>query len=161
MMPRWRTFYHLVWGTRGREPLIDPKVEHVLRGSFRTTLESAESLIHGMGFMPDHVHLALSIPPAIAVSNVVKTLKGASSHLVNRADVLPAGELFGWQREFGVFTFSERSLPDVVSYVEDQKNRHRIGRLIPDYEHLGPIILKPPESSMTASDGSPERTSSG
>lgn len=93
-MSYWRLFYHLVWATRNREPLISDEAWAIVNRSFKLTSEDVGIVAHAIGFMPDHVHLSVSIPPTVAITDAVRRLKGASSHGVGRA--LPnAG--FGWQ----------------------------------------------------------------
>jgi len=78
--------------------------------------------------MPDHVHLAVSIPPSLAVATVVARLKGSSSHLINHAES-KGDQTFVWQPEYGVVSFGEKQLPDVVAYIEHQPERHASRRL--------------------------------
>jgi putative transposase len=127
-------FYHLVWATRNREPLIDDERVAVLQRSFRAIAHEHGAMIHAIGIMPEHVHIAVSIPPRIAVSTFVKELKGESSHLLNRAVEQPEGDWFAWQAEYGVISFGERSLPDVVAYVENQEAHHATDELRPTFE---------------------------
>ena len=84
--------------------------------------------------MPDHVHLAISVPPRIAVSTLVRQLKGSASHLLNRMARDGRHGDFGWQKEYGVLTFGERSLPDIVAYVENQRQRHADNLAWPSFE---------------------------
>jgi len=120
----WRLFYHVVWSTKGREPLIGDATERAIRQSVRSTTGAMECAHHAIGFMPDHVHVAVSIPPSIAISEVVGRIKGASAHAVNHTH--PAAN-FRWQSEYGVLSFGEKALPDVIDYIENQKNRHQSG----------------------------------
>lgn len=46
--------------------------------------------IHRLPIQPDHVHLFLSVPPAVAPSQIANTLKGASVHRSHPA-WLPVG----------------------------------------------------------------------
>jgi putative transposase len=122
-MSYWRLYYHLVWGTRGRQSTIDGPRAAVLQRSFRATCREEGAIVHAIGIMPDHVHLAVSIPPRIPVAGFVRLLKGSSSHLVNRRGDKKDGIAFARQAEYGVVSFGERSRPDVVAYVENQKQR--------------------------------------
>ena len=81
-------------------------------------------IVHNIGVMPDNVHLAVSIPPRIALATFVRQLKGSSSHLLNHDGRGAGGSEFAWQAEYGVISFGERSLTDVVSYVENQARHH-------------------------------------
>jgi putative transposase len=135
-MPYWRLYYHLVWGTKNRHPTIDVAREDIVRRSIRATWEEHGALVHGIGVMPDHVHLAVSIPPRIAVAEFVQWLKGSSSHLINRIETMSAEITFAWQAEYGAVSFGERSLEDVVAYVENQHAHHADQSLRPTFEIL-------------------------
>jgi putative transposase len=81
-----------------------------------------EGFVHSIGGMEDHVHLAASVPPKIAPAKFIGDVKGKSSHFVNYV-IKPDFE-FRWQDEYGVFSFSEKSLPAVVRYIQNQKQHH-------------------------------------
>jgi putative transposase len=109
-------------------PLIDDERAVKVRTSIIAVAHEYKALIHAVGVMPDHIHVAVSIPPSVTVSNVVQGMKGRSSFLINRSRSTGQDD-FGWQREFGIVSFSERSLPDVVAYVENQRQHHAEGTI--------------------------------
>jgi putative transposase len=124
-VPKWRSFYHIVWATKGRAPLIGSANEVVVRVSIRTTCSSEKAILHALGKMPDHVHVAVSVPPSVSRARFVGHLKGSSAHAVNASVSAANGErAFAWQAEYGVFSFTERNLPDVIAYVTYQRQRH-------------------------------------
>ncbi|MGH2560043.1 MAG: IS200/IS605 family transposase [Thermomicrobiales bacterium] len=127
-MAYWRLFYHLVWSTSERRQLLHGEVKGLVEGSVRTICREQKVLIHGLGIQPEHVHLVASIPPSVAISAFVGRAKGSTSHLVNQVAPLK-DDRFAWQDEYGVFSFGEKFLPDVVAYVENQEERHRTQRL--------------------------------
>ena len=124
-MSFWRTYYHLVWATRNRRPLIDVKLEPALCSYREKKAGEFSMIVYAVNGIEDHIHLVAAIPPRFAVAEVVKALKGGSSHYLNHyghsAD-------FEWQRGYGVFTLGERQLPDAVAYVLAQKEHHRLGK---------------------------------
>lgn len=61
------------------------------------------------------MHMVISIPPKYAIAEVVKRLKGASSHDF---------EGLGWQRGYGVLSVGERQCQIAIGYVENQKKHH-------------------------------------
>ena len=65
------------------------------------------------------VHVVVTIPPTVLISDLVDQLKGASSRAVNVT--FPAGPHFAWQTGYGVVTFGTRVMGWVVAYVESQK----------------------------------------
>ena len=67
-MSYWRTFYHLVWATKNREAWITSERMAMLQQAFRVVARDQGAYTHAVGGMPDHVHVAVSIPPTISVS---------------------------------------------------------------------------------------------
>ena len=116
-MPFWRTYYHLVWATKNREPLITPGVEPRLYAYLVAKAAELAAFVYAVNGCPDHVHLIVTIPPHVAVSHLIKHLKGASSHDLNQQLV---EEHFAWQRGYGVLTLGERQKPDAEVYVQRQ-----------------------------------------
>ncbi len=124
-MAYWRIFFHFVWGTRHRLPLITPEVETVI---YPVIAEKARELgagVYALNGTADHVHLALALPPRCAPADVIGQIKGRSSYVVTHQHHLD----FGWQSGYGVLSFGEKHLPWVIRYVENQKTRHAAGKL--------------------------------
>jgi REP-associated tyrosine transposase len=128
-MPYVRLYYHIVWAIRDRQWLIDADVARIVEIAVRASCRDVDAQFFAFGAMPDHVHLAVSIPPKHAVATVVGRIKGASSHAVNAAHP-NRPEPFAWQTEYGVLSFGHRALDDVIAYVRDQPRRHADGQLL-------------------------------
>lgn len=135
-MSYWRTFYHLVWATKNREAWITSERMEMLQQAFRVVAKDQGAYTHAIGGMPDHVHVAVSIPPTITVSDYVGRLKGGSSRLIGKSIADPDMETFLWQSQYGVLTFGERALPEVIAYVENQPRHHATGSLWRSFEQL-------------------------
>ena len=121
-MPYWRLFYHVVWTTRSRSPQIDCDIEILLQRSIRSTCSELKIAVHAIGTMPDHVHLAISIPPSLAVAKAVGRIKGSAAHLINHQQART--EPLIWESEYSVHSFGARHLTQVVGYVTNQPARH-------------------------------------
>jgi REP-associated tyrosine transposase len=131
----WRLHYHVVWTTRYRQPTINRSRASVLEGSLVETARELGLKIHAMGIMPDHVHMAISVPPRLALSEVVRRLKGRSSHLLARR-IDADGAWQGWQAEYGAMSFGERSMEGIVRYVRDQETHHAADEVWPTFETI-------------------------
>jgi len=129
-------FYHVVWGTKRREALIDSARADAIERSIRATCHDLDIVVHAIGFMPDHVHCVISVPPQFAISTLVQKLKGESTHLLNHSAGRNDVNWFAWQPEYGIMTFSESSLSDVVAYAQNQRQRHAVDDLWASYEIL-------------------------
>jgi putative transposase len=91
--------------------------------------------VHAVNGVADHVHLAVTIPPTLHLSEWLGRLKGASAHYVN--EQLTNQKTFGWQAGYGVVSFGTKDLPWVVGYVERQKEHHAAGKI---HDRLEPVI---------------------
>jgi putative transposase len=88
--------------------------------------------------MPDHMHVVVSAPPKISPMDLVKRMKGASSRAIHKE----LDRSFAWQDEYGVFSFSERALPILREYVENQRTHHAAGTLWPGLERTSDELAK-------------------
>ena len=129
-MPYWRLYYHLVWSTRRREPLITDALEVVIQREIRAAALRHGITVHAIGGVSDHLHVAVSIPPALSVAAATGRLKGASSHAANAI----TGGSFAWEAEYAALTFAERQLPLVLDYVNHQRRHHADATLRPALE---------------------------
>jgi putative transposase len=137
-LPLWRLHYHLVWATKEREPLIGERQEAVIRRVVDDTAKRMGLITHAVGVMPDHIHLAISIPPKHSIAVVVLALKGSTSRFAN-LESPPHGAAFKWQSEYGALSFSDRGLPDVIDYVAHQPERHASHELYTILEQVGDV----------------------
>ena len=121
-------YYHFVWATKGRNELITPEIEGSLYDYISTLCRGMHVRILAMNGMPDHLHIACCVPPTLALSAFVKSIKAKSSYYVNRLDGFR--HYMAWQPGYGVLTFSKQELETVVGYIRGQKEHHGANRLI-------------------------------
>ena len=122
-MAFWRLYYHLVWGTKNRQPLITPVVENHLYSYLVHKASELGVFVYQINGWLDHIHLVVAIPPKLSIADVVKNLKGASSHFINERQFLEGH--FQWQRGYGVLSLGEKQRPFAEAYVINQKQHHQ------------------------------------
>lgn len=125
-MPYWQLFYHLVWATKNREPLITAARETLLYGDICSRANRLGCIPYAVGGTEDHIHVILSIPPSLSISDVVKQLKGGSSRMLNQ-QVPISPDRFKWQTEYSVFSLGRKQLDNAIRYVQHQKEHHAVG----------------------------------
>ena len=76
-------YYHFVWATKRREPLLTPTIEPLVHDFLRHKCNSLRATVYAVNEMPDHVHLACSLPLSLAASDFLEVVKGSSSHFIN------------------------------------------------------------------------------
>jgi len=123
-VPYWRLFYHIIFATKNREPMITPDIEANLTGYLVKKATSMGATVCAVNGVEDHIHIVASVPPTIALSDFIGQVKGATSYHINH---LPGRDemTFSWQRGYGVLSFGAKQLDWVAEYVRNQKEHHR------------------------------------
>ena len=73
--------------------------------------------------MPDHVHSLFLVNLKKAISDILKQVKGCSSHEINRRNIIK--QKFSWQTGFAAYSVSESELEKVFQYIKNQKIHHQ------------------------------------
>ena len=133
-MTYWRLHYHLIWATYNRESCLTQEHEKMFYGVLYKKGEELGLKIHSAGNAADHVHVVVSIPPKLAVTDCVRHLKGASAYAINH--MAGSDGQFKWQGGYGALTIGEKSLAIVMKYAAKQKEHHHENRLIENYERI-------------------------
>ena len=81
---RWDCKYHVVFIPKYRKKAIFGALRKNLGEIFRELALQKESKVVEGHLMVDHVHMCLSIPPKLSVSNVVGYIKGKSAISIAR-----------------------------------------------------------------------------
>lgn len=119
-MAHWRLFYHFVWATKRREPLLTPDLRAPVFRYLAAKGRELGAAVLALNGLDDHVHVVAAIPPRIAPAEFVKRLKGASSRFISK----DFGVAFAWQEGYGVYSLSEQDVAAAVEYVRRQKVHH-------------------------------------
>jgi REP element-mobilizing transposase RayT len=145
-MPFCQLFYHLVWSTKDRQPLLTTQVEPAIHSYLRQKAMGLEATVFALNGTDDHVHMVVSIPPKIAVANFVGQVKAVASTRYNKTEAGRQSPFF-WQEEYAAFSFDRKRLPNYVGYVERQKIHHAERTTIPILERVeltvGPKLREP------------------
>ena len=118
-----KTFFHLIWSTKNRKPLIDPTVKPLLYSYINGIIEKKKCKLHLINGMPDHVHLLVSLPLTMTVPELVQQTKVSSTRWL-RGQFNQTKE-FSWQEGLGAFTVGYSNFNDVKKYIENQEHHHR------------------------------------
>ena len=115
-MAHTRFVYHIVFRTKGGEPLIDASWENELHRYLGGIAKGWKGIPIEINGMPDHVHLLVLLLPCDFAA-FMRELKANSSKWAKRHN-----PNFSWQRRYGAFTVSSSVAEKVRSYIKNQKN---------------------------------------
>ena len=118
--------YHIVWITKYRKQVLRGEIAIRLRELVRQTCATLDVQILTGHVSPDHVHLLVSVPPNISISDLMQRIKGRSS----RKMLAEFGELSRqyWGRSLwarGYFAVSTGNVTDEViqQYIESHGDK--------------------------------------
>ena len=95
--------YHLVFSTKKREPRLTPELKQKLYPYMAGIISNHGGnpiIINGV---EDHVHILCQLKSKPDIADILKSIKGSSSHWVHEQN-LDSG--FAWQEGYGAFTVS-------------------------------------------------------
>lgn len=73
---------HLVWSTKYRYSVLQGEIQLRCRDLIRQVCDAMDVRILKGVVSKDHIHLHLSYPPKVSISDLVKRLKGRSARLM-------------------------------------------------------------------------------
>jgi putative transposase len=68
--------YHIVWVPKYRFRILEGEIKRLLEEDIKSLCEWKKCEIQEMSVQKDHIHLVLSIPPKVSVSEMMGILKG-------------------------------------------------------------------------------------
>ncbi len=113
---------HVIFSTKDREPTIPNELADELYRYLAAACDAHGSHAYRIGGMPDHVHIACTLPRTVTVSKLLEEIKKSSSKWIKERDRRCAG--FTWQGGYGAFSLGQSQLDAAIPYIERQKERH-------------------------------------
>ena len=115
--------YHIVFSTREREPSLEADHLERLASYLGGIIRESGGALLGANGPADHIHLVVSLPPTLALADLLRTLKATSSKWIH--ETFAELREFAWQDGYAAFTVSRSVRPTVLKYVADQQNHHQ------------------------------------
>lgn len=130
---KWRTgrhcifknSIHLVFVTKYRRGVFTAEILERMKEIFIETTMQMEAELLEFGGEDDHIHVMVSCPPKLAISNLVGKLKGKSSYIL-RKEYWPLlkSKLWGknlWSHSYCVVSCGGAPMETVKKYIENQR----------------------------------------
>ena len=115
--------YHIIFSTKNRARRIAPEIEGRVWSYLGGVARKHGMTALQVGGVEDHVHALIITPPTLSPSQIAQFLKGDSSKWIH--EEFPALRDFAWQDGYGAFTVSKSNLPEIVRYIQHQRDHHR------------------------------------
>src|SRR5271157_1771643 len=111
--------FHIVFSTKQRMQLIRTDSLSRLWNYLAGIARNHGMQVLAVGGTENHVHVLLVLPPDMALSDAVRTLKANSSRWMRQTD-----RLFAWQEGYGAFSVSPSQLERARQYIANQPAHH-------------------------------------
>ncbi|MBI1783554.1 IS200/IS605 family transposase [Candidatus Sumerlaeota bacterium] len=115
--------YHLVFGTKNREPFLVADWRARLHEYLGGTISGLGGFPQGVGGVTDHVHMLVGLKATHCLADFLRELKKASSIWVHEHIGL---RTFAWQEGYAAFTVSATARRAVQRYIANQEEHHRV-----------------------------------
>ena len=118
-----KVWIHVIWGTRSRRPLISSEIEPLIHEFLKDQFNQQGCRVRIINGTADHVHCLFNMPRDKSLAEIMKKVKGASSHFINSTNRV--GKKFAWQTGYSAFSVSEQGCSVVAAYINNQKQHHQ------------------------------------
>ena len=125
----WKCDYHIVWTPKYRFRILEGLVKEMVEKDIRMLSEWKDCEVEELNVQKDHIHLVISIPPKVSVSEYIGTIKGKLAIKIfktypNLKKKPYRGNHF-WSRGYFVNTIgiNEDVIKRYVKYQEDEEKR--------------------------------------
>jgi REP element-mobilizing transposase RayT len=127
-----KIWIHAIWATKERIPIIHSNIEYKIHQFISEQLRAQGCLVRIINGMPDHIHCLFLLSPQKSISEVIKQIKGSSSHYINQNDL--TSKKFAWQTGYAAYSVSESVVEKVFQYIKTQKEHHQKKSFLQEYE---------------------------
>lgn len=118
-----RIWIHAIWSTKERLPLINSNVEKILYAFMVEQFKELGCPVRIINGITDHIHCLFLLNPLKTTAEIIKQIKGSSSHYVNQQSNLI--DKFAWQTGYAAYSVSESFVDRVYEYILNQKEHHQ------------------------------------
>lgn len=104
-------------------PLIHETIESEIHNFISEQLREIGCPVRVINGMPDHIHCLFLLNSQKSIAEVIKQIKGSSSHFINQNNLIE--QKFSWQTGYAAYSVSESVVDKVFQYIKNQKTHHQ------------------------------------
>ena len=115
--------YQIVFATRARERALAPNNRPQLFKYIWGILQNNKCHLYRINGVDDHIHILTHLHPTVALSDLVKGIKVASSDFIKENNLFD--NFNAWQEGYGAFTYSISAKDNLIEYIKNQEEHHK------------------------------------
>lgn len=116
---------HIVWSTKYRYGVLKGEIQTRCRDLIRQTCDSMDVIVLKGVVSKDHIHLHISYPPKLSVSEIVRRLKGRSAKILLEEYSELRKRYYGghfWGIGYGVWSSGNITDEIITEYLEHHRD---------------------------------------
>ena len=118
-----QTCYHIVFSTKGRQPVLNKENRKDLFQYIWGILKNKNCYLYRIGGVEDHIHILTSLHPTVCLADLIKAIKVGTSVWIKEGRMFQG--FTHWQDGYGAFTHSSREKDGLIEYIKSQEERHQ------------------------------------
>lgn len=122
---------HAVFAVKGRENLITSAWRNDLHKYISGIIAGNNAKPLAAGGWKDHVHVFFGLPVTTCIADIVGIIKANSSKWINEKKFVTGK--FQWQSGYGAFSHSRSQRDQVIKYIMNQEEHHRVKTFKEEY----------------------------
>ena len=123
-MAQVRIWIHAVWGTKNRSPLMHNKNKRIdLFKHIKSYAKEKNIYLDFINGEADHVHSLISMACDQNIAQILKLMKGESSHFANKVNLFESP--FDWADDYYAASISQSHVITVRNYIKNQEKHHQ------------------------------------
>lgn len=126
--------YQIVFSTKNRQPSLKKENRRELFKYVWGILENSKCHLYRINGVDDHIHIVTHLHQSIALADLVKNIKIASSQYIKDKTLFE--NFNGWQEGYGAFTYSYSDKDTLIDYVKNQEEHHKLKTFKDEYMQL-------------------------
>lgn len=117
-----RIWIHTMFSTGDQRPLITSAIEKKVYNFMKEQFELWGCECRIINGTRDHVHVLFQMNYKMAITDILKMVKGTTSHWINANELTE--DKFSWQKGFNAFSVGLNNLDSVELLIANQKSLH-------------------------------------
>ena len=116
--------YQIVFSTKNREHTLTENHRDDLYKYIWGIIKNKNCHLYRIGGITDHIHIVTHLHPSLSLASLVKDIKIASSEHIKSSHLFQHFD--GWQDGYGGFTYSFKDKDQLIEYVKNQEQHHKV-----------------------------------
>lgn len=129
-----KIYIQVIFAVRNRESLINESWEEHLYRYISGIINNKKQKLIAINGIPNHIHFFIGMKTDCCLSDLVREIKKSSNEFIKQNKFTK--HKFNWQEGFGAFSYSESDISNVISYIMNQKEHHKIKNFREEYIDL-------------------------